>query len=218
MLKSLLCSIALFTIPALADETARALPVPQHDVPSTGELQTAVLAGGCFWGMQGVFQHLKGVHAVTAGYAGGAASTARYDAVEWGDTGHAESVRVVFDPREVSYGRILQVYFSVMDPTTLNHQGPDDGTQYRSEIFAADPAQQRAAQAYIGQLTAAHVFGAPIVTRLSVSRNFFAAEPWHQNYLINHPDQAYIVINDLPKIAKLHQLYPDLYRAQPVVR
>ena len=218
MLKSFLYSVALFAIPALADETARALPLPQQDVPQTAELQTAVLAGGCFWGMQGVFQHLKGVREVKAGYAGGAASTARYDAVEWGNTGHAESVRIVFDPREVSYGRILQVFFSVMDPTTLNHQGPDDGTQYRSEIFAADSAQQRAAQSYIGQLTAAHAFGAPIVTRLSVSRSFYEAEAWHQNYLIKHPDQTYIVINDQPKIAKLRNLYPDLYRAQPVAR
>jgi peptide-methionine (S)-S-oxide reductase len=158
------------------------------------------------------------VREVKAGYAGGAASTAHYDAVEWGNTGHAESVRIVFDPREVSYGRILQVFFSVMDPTMLNRQGPDEGPQYRSEIFAADPAQQRAAQAYIGQLTAAHAFGAPIVTRLSISRSFYAAEAWHQDYLIEHPDERYIVVNDLPKIAKLHNLYPELYRAQPVGR
>jgi peptide-methionine (S)-S-oxide reductase len=218
MLRSLLCSAFLFAAPALADETAGALPVPQQDIPSSGQLQTAVLAGGCFWGMQGVFQHLKGVREVTAGYAGGAASTAHYDAVEWGNTGHAESVRIMFDPREVSYGRILQVFFSVMDPTTLNRQGPDGGPQYRSEIFAADPAQQRAAQAYIGQLTAAHAFGAPIVTRLSISRSFYAAEAWHQDYLIKHPDDRYIVVNDLPKIEKLHNLYPELYRVQPVQR
>ena len=178
--------------------------------------QTAVLAGGCFWGMQGVFEHVKGVERVLAGYAGGNASTAHYEMVGSGTTGHAESVEIVFDPRIVSYGQVLRVYFSVMDPTTLNYQGPDHGTQYRSEIFTADPEQQRVAAAYIAQLEKAHAFSAPIVTSLGTLKGFYRAESYHQDFLILHPDDAYIAINDLPKIEKLKRLYLQLYTEKPV--
>jgi peptide-methionine (S)-S-oxide reductase len=216
MLKSLLIAATILSVPALAEETARPLPVPQQDVPATDGIQTAVLAGGCFWGIAGVFQHVKGVRAVTAGYSGGAATTARYRAVEGGNTGHAEAVQVRFAPHQVSYGRLLQVYFSVMDPTTVNRQGPDQGPQYRSEIFAADPAQRRVAEAYIIQLGAAHAFSQPIATRLSNLSGFYPAEAYHQDYLIRNPSAPYIVVNDLPKLEKLKRLYPDLYRAEPV--
>jgi len=208
--------LLLSTAPAAAEETARTLPAPALDVPAAGTRQTAVLAGGCFWGMQGAFQHVKGVKQVTAGYSGGSAGTAHYETVGTGGTGHAEAVEIVYDPHEISYGRLLQVYFSLMDPTSLDYQGPDDGPQYRSEIFAADAAQERAAEAYIAQLSRAHAFAARIVTRVSLLHGFYTAEPYHQDYLIRHPDQPYIVVNDLPKIAKLHRLYPDLYRPQPV--
>jgi peptide-methionine (S)-S-oxide reductase len=202
---------------AVADETSRPLPAPAIDEPAQTEtLEAAVLAGGCFWGMQGVFQHVKGVHQVLAGYSGGSAGTAHYEEVGTGTTGNAESVRIMFDPKVVSYGEILRVYFSVMDPTTLDYQGPDSGTQYRSEIFAADPAQKRVAEAYIGQLTRAHAFSAPIVTQVGTLKGFYRAESYHQDYLIRHPDQPYIVINDLPKIEKLRRLYPQLYAERPV--
>jgi peptide-methionine (S)-S-oxide reductase len=216
MLKFVVLFAAVMAAAASAEETSRALPVPQQDLPASDGLQTAVLAGGCFWGMQGVFQHVKGVRVVTAGYSGGAASTARYNAVEGGNTGHAEAVRVTFDPHQVSYGRLLQIYFSVMDPTTLNRQGPDQGPQYRSEVFAQEPRQQQIAAAYIAQLGAAHVFGGPIVTRVSLQRGFYPAEDWHQDYLLKHPDAPYIVYNDLPKLEKLQALYPAIYRSRPV--
>ena len=212
-LRALAVMLVLGAGPAVADETARALPAPVID----GEAgDTAVLAGGCFWGMQGVFQHVKGVRQVLAGYSGGDANTAHYEAVSTGMTGHAESVQIVFDPRAISYGQILRVYFSVMDPTTLNYQEPDHGTQYRSEIFAAGPEQQRVAKAYIAQLEKARAFSAPIVTQLGALKGFVRAEGYHQDYLINHPNQPYIAINDLPKIAKLKQLYPQLYVDKPV--
>lgn len=216
MLKAFAFAALLLAAPAAAEETSRPLPLPQQDLPAGEGVQTAVLAGGCFWGIEGVFQHVKGVRAVTAGYSGGAANTAHYDAVEWGNTGHAESVRISYDPHQVSFGRLLQVYFSVMDPTTLNRQGPDEGPQYRSEIFAADPGQASVAAAYIAQLAASHAFSRPIATHLSSQHGFFAAEAYHQDYLVKHPGDPYIVINDLPKIEKLKQLYPDLYQARPV--
>ncbi len=216
MLRALLLAAVLIATPALAEETARALPKPVNDEPASGARETAVLAGGCFWGMQGVFQHVKGVQQVVAGYSGGTARSAQYETVGGGNTGHAESVQIAFDPRVVSYGRILQIFFSVMDPTELDFQGPDYGPQYRSEIFAADAAQLHAAEAYIAQLKQVHAFSAPIVTRISSLHGFYPAESYHQNYLIRHPDQPYIVVNDLPKIDKLHQLYPDLYQARPV--
>ena len=203
--------------PAVADEATRPLPQPVlDDGPVAAPTETAVLAGGCFWGMQGVFQHVKGVSRVLAGYSGGSARDAQYETVSTGTTGHAESVEITFDPKVISYGEILRVYFSVMDPTTLDYQGPDSGTQYRSEIFTAGPAQQRVAEAYIAQLGKAHAFASPIVTQVGQLHGFYRAESYHQDYLIHHPYQPYIVINDLPKIEKLRRLYPQLYREQPV--
>jgi peptide-methionine (S)-S-oxide reductase len=217
MLKTVFAFLALVASPAVADETARPLPAPTLDATLAGAPSaTAVLAGGCFWGIQGVFQHVKGVKQVLSGYSGGAAASARYPAVGTGTTGHAESVQIVFDPHVVSYGQILQVFFSVMDPTTLDYQGPDYGPQYRSEVFAADAAQRRTAEAYIAQLTKAHAFSDAIVTRVSTVRGFYPAEAYHQDYLVRHPDQPYIAVNDLPKIDKLHRFYSQLYREHPV--
>jgi peptide-methionine (S)-S-oxide reductase len=180
--------------------------------------ETVVLSGGCFWGVQGVFAHVKGVQQVVSGYAGGGAATANYEAVSTGATGHAESVRIVFDPRQVSFGRILQIFFSVAtDPTQLDHQFPDDGPQYRSEIFYATPAQQAEAKAYIAQLNQAGEFSRPIVTRVDRLEAFYPAESYHQDYLTRHPDAAYIAAYDLPKIAALKALFPEDYRAAPVL-
>jgi peptide-methionine (S)-S-oxide reductase len=204
--------------PSIADE-ARMIPAPALDQPTaTATSDAAVLAGGCFWGVQGVFQHVEGVTSAVSGYAGGNAETAQYEKVGSGKTGHAEAVRVTFDPSRITYGRILQIYFSVAhDPTQLNRQGPDIGTQYRSAIFPANAAQTAAAKAYIGQLDQAHAFGAPIVTRIEPDRPFYAAEAYHQDFLTRHPAHPYIVINDLPKIEALKRLFPDLYRADPVL-
>lgn len=199
--------------PALAEETSHALP-PAPDDPAAGD--TAVLAGGCFWGMQGVFQHVKGVREVLAGYSGGDASTAQYETVGEGRTGHAESVRIRFDPKQIGYGEILRIYFSVMDPTTKNAQGPDSGPQYRSEIFATNDAQNRIAQTYIAELSKTQDFGAPIVTIVGRYTGFYRAESYHQDYLVRHPGDLYILINDLPKIAKLKRLYPADYVERPV--
>lgn len=203
-----------------AAEEARAIPAPALDEPAPPgtTAETAVLAGGCFWGVQGVFQHVEGVSDAVSGYAGGTAATAQYRTVSGGATGHAEAVRITFDPRHISYGQILQVYFSVAhDPTELNRQGPDVGTQYRSAIFPTDPRQARIAAAYIAQLNEARVFPAPIATRIETGRDFFPAEAYHQNYLTLHPSQPYIAINDLPKIANLKRLFPQLYRETPVL-
>jgi len=210
--------LLLCAAPAFADETTRALPAPVFDSegPQVPASETAILAGGCFWGMQGVFQHVKGVKRVTAGYSGGSGDTAHYEPVGTGRTGHAESVEIVFDPRSISYGQILRIYFSVMDPTTLNYQGPDEGTQYRSEIFYASPGQLRIAQSYVAQLNRARAFSLQIVTQLGALTRFYPAEGYHQNYLIDHPDQPYIAINDLPKIATLRRLYPQFYMDRPV--
>ncbi|HLY97375.1 MAG TPA: peptide-methionine (S)-S-oxide reductase MsrA [Sideroxyarcus sp.] len=176
------------------------------------EEQTAVFAGGCFWGVDAVFKHVKGVTNVVSGYAGGSAATAHYEMVSTGDTGHAESVRVRFDPARVSYQQLLQVFFSVAhDPTQLNRQGPDVGSQYRSVIFYANATQQKAAQEYIRQLTAAHEFSAPIVTQVVPLQQFYPAEEHHQNYLALHPYQPYIVINDMPKLDRLRGQFPALY-------
>jgi peptide-methionine (S)-S-oxide reductase len=217
-MKRIGAALALLCLsPAFADEATRPLPVPtlsQEGVFPPSE--TAVLAGGCFWGMQGVFQHVKGVTRVLAGYSGGSSDTAHYEMVGSGTTGHAESVQITFDPKVVSYGEILRIYFSVMDPTTLDYQGPDSGSQYRSEIFAANPMQRRIAEAYIAQLTQAHVFSDRIVTRVGDIHGFYRAEGYHQDYLIHHPDNPYIVINDLPKIGTLHRLYPQDYVQRPV--
>lgn len=215
MLKKIALTLLLSLAPAMADETNRALPQPLEDAPASGAAQ-AVFAGGCFWGMQGVFQHVKGVREVLAGYAGGAARSARYEEVGSGTTGHAESVRIVYDPTQISYGRLLQVFFSVMDPTTKNYQGPDEGSQYRSEVFAADAGQRRVASSYIAQLSHSQAFARPIVTLVSDLHGFYPAESYHQDYLLLHPNAPYIVINDQPKIEKLRRLYPDLYRDKPV--
>ena len=190
-----------------------ALPEPAADaVALTAGTQTAVFAGGCFWGVDAVFKHVKGVTRVVSGYAGGAASTARYDEVGSGSTGHAESVEVTYDPAVVSYGTLLKVFFIVAhDPTELNRQGPDSGTQYRSTVFVANDAQRAAASAYIAELTKAGVYRRPIVTTLEPLKAFYAAEDYHQNYLALHPNQPYIVINDMPKLAVLKQKMPELF-------
>ena len=181
-------------------------------------MQTAVLAGGCFWGVQGVYQHVRGVRKVLSGYAGGDKSDgANTDTVGSGRTGHAESVEIQFDPKQVSYGELLQIYFSVAhDPTQLNRQGPDVGTQYRSAIFYTDDSQKKIAEAYIAQLDKAKVFERPIVTTVSADTGFYAAEDYHQDYLVNNPDSPYIVFNDLPKVRNLEKLFPRVYVQQPV--
>jgi peptide-methionine (S)-S-oxide reductase len=198
-------------------ETAVKIPAPAaKPAASTATSETIVLAGGCFWGVQGVFQHLKGVESAVSGYAGGIKPKPSYEDVSTGETGHAESVEVTFDPRVVSFGTILQVYFSVAhNPTELDRQGPDTGTQYRSEIFFTNEAQQQLASAYIAELDAAKIFPAPIVTRLAPLAAFYPAEGYHQNYATLHPDQPYIAFNDLPKIANLNRLFPQLYREKP---
>ncbi|MGE5384550.1 MAG: peptide-methionine (S)-S-oxide reductase MsrA [Betaproteobacteria bacterium] len=181
--------------------------------PPAEPLQTAVFAGGCFWGVDAVFKHVKGVTEVESGYAGGQAGTARYEAVSAGNTGHAEAVRVRFNPAAVSYQQLLQVFFTVAhDPTELNRQGPDVGTQYRSAVFYTSPEQQKAVQGYIAQLTAARTFRQPIVTEVSPLAQFYPAEKYHQNYLATHLQQPYIVINDLPKLEQLRQRFPGLYQ------
>lgn len=201
-----------------ASEEGRPLPAPALDEPVTAAVETAVFAGGCFWGVQGVFQHVAGVKEAVSGYAGGKAEDAKYQVVGTGRTGHAESVRVTFDPKTVSYGRLLQIYFSVAhDPTELNRQGPDRGTQYRSTIFPTSDEQAKVAKAYISQLDTAKVFSKPIATTIEPGRSFYAAEAYHQNFLTLNPSYPYIVINDMPKIENLKRLYPEAYRAEPVL-
>jgi peptide-methionine (S)-S-oxide reductase len=204
---------------ATAAEEAHLVPPPAIDEksgPATSEV--AVLAGGCFWGVQGVFQHVKGVVGAVSGYAGGDRATAAYEVVSTGSTGHAESVQITFDPRQITYGRLLQIYFSVAhDPTELNRQGPDTGTQYRSAIFPQNDEQARVAKAYIAQLDAAHAFASPIVTTIEPGRSFYPAEEHHQDFLTRHPNYPYIVVNDLPKVENLERLFADRYRADPVL-
>jgi peptide-methionine (S)-S-oxide reductase len=196
-----------------------AIPAPAaSEAPSTAPLETAVLAGGCFWGVQGVFQHTEGVKNAVSGYAGGDKKTAVYEVVGSGMTGHAEAVKITFDPKKISYGKLLQIYFSVAhDPTQLNRQGPDRGTQYRSAIFPQSDEQAKAAKAYIAQLNEARVYKAAIVTRIEPGKEFFPAENYHQDYLTLHPTQPYIVYNDLPKIKNLQRLFPDVFRAKPAL-
>jgi peptide-methionine (S)-S-oxide reductase len=200
-----------------ASSNAIVLPDPKVDTPlaaAKGE-QTAVFGGGCFWGVEAVFEHVKGVKRVSSGYAGGNSATARYDDVGSGRTGHAESVKVVYDPAVISYGQLLKVFFSVAhDPTQLNRQGPDTGPQYRSAIFAGNAEQAKVATAYIAQLDAAHVFPKPIVTKLEGKKPFFEAEAYHQDYARRNPNDRYIVINDAPKVVHLKQLFPALYRGK----
>ena len=200
-------------------QTPRVVPPPAMDEPvANAARETVVLAGGCFWGVQGVFQHVKGVVSAVSGYAGGGQAAAKYEVVSTGVTGHAESVRVTFDPHRISYGRILQIFFSAAhDPTELNRQGPDTGTQYRSAVFPLNTEQARVAQAYIDQLNQSHTFQANIVTRVEAGHTFYPAEAYHQDYLTLHPDNPYIAINDLPKLAALQRLFPDLYQSEPLL-
>ena len=203
---------------ALAAEAPVVIPAPALDNPKTpGPVQTAVIAGGCFWGVHGVYQHVRGVQRVLSGYSGGTKATADYEAVSRGATGHAESVEIRFDPRELSYGEILQIYFSVVhDPTQLNRQGPDTGPQYRTNIFYVDESQKRIAQAYIAQLEKARAFARAIVTRVDPLSAFYPAEAYHQDFLVKNPTYPYIVVHDLPKIGNLKKVFPGHYREQPV--
>jgi peptide-methionine (S)-S-oxide reductase len=188
-------------------------PIVDDTVATAKSQQTVVIAGGCFWGIQAVFQHVKGVTSATSGYSGGAASTAEYEKVSSGDTGHAESVKITYDPSQITYGQLLKVFFSVAhDPTELNRQGPDTGTQYRSSIFYSTKDQKRIAEAYIAQLDKAKVFSRPIVTQVVGLKAFYPAEAYHQGYATLHPDNPYIVYNDAPKVAHLQQEFPGLYK------
>lgn len=203
---------------AIAAEGVVAAPAPAYDPPDGATSRTAVLAGGCFWGVQGVFSHVKGVTGAVSGYAGGQRATADYETVSGGGTGHAESVRITYDPRVVSYGSLLRIYFSVVaDPTQLDRQGPDHGTQYRGALFPTTPEQAKVAQAYIDQLGRAKLWPAPIVTRIEAFRGFYPAEAYHQDFLALHPRYPYIAINDLPKVAALKRLYPQSWRDRPVL-
>jgi len=214
----LLMGLAIASHPVAADG-ARVVPAPMVDAPP-GQATSAVvvLAGGCFWGVQGVYQHVKGVTSAVSGYAGGDRRSAEYETVSTGRTGHAESVQITYDPRQISYGRILQIFFSVVhDPTELNRQGPDTGTQYRSAIFPLNAEQADVAKAYIAQLDQLHTFKKPIATKIEPDRTFYPAENYHQDFLTRNPRYPYIAINDLPKIDDLKRLLPELYRATPLL-
>jgi peptide-methionine (S)-S-oxide reductase len=215
---ALFTAAALRLTPSIAAD-GRAIPAPAIDETSSSATSAvAILAGGCFWGVQGVFQHVTGVTNAVSGYAGGEKKNAQYDIVSMGKTGHAESVQVTYDPRRITYGRLLQIYFSVAhNPTQLNRQGPDVGTQYRSAIFPTNADQERIAKAYIAQLNQARVFDAPIVTRIETGQSFYPAEEYHQDFLTRNPRYPYIVINDLPKIEDLKRLFPNVYHAEPVL-
>ena len=210
-------SVAVTRSAELMAEGPVIVPAPSYQAPASKGLETAVFAGGCFWGVQGVFAHVTGVRSAVSGYAGGDAKTARYQQVGTGRTGHAEAVRIVFDPTQVSYADLLRIYFSVVaDPTTLNYQGPDSGTQYRTAIFPTTLEQKVMAQRYIGQLEKAGIWHNPIVTRVEAGA-FYPAEAYHQDFLMRNPDHPYIRINDLPKISALKRLFPGEYRAKPVL-
>ena len=219
----ILRAFLLAALPAvvLAAGSGRVIPAYQSDAlapNATAVTETAVVAGGCFWGIQGVFQHVKGVTNAVSGYAGGTAGSARYDTVSSGQTGHAEVVQVTFDPRLISYAQVLQILMSVgHDPTQLNRQGPDVGTQYRSAIFPGNETQARIARDYIAQLNRARAFPAAIATKVEAGATFYPAEAYHQDYLVRNPRQPYIVVHDLPKIAELKRLFPKSYREQPVL-
>jgi peptide-methionine (S)-S-oxide reductase len=211
----LLMALAGLILSLHAGDKAMALPVPAVDKPlaANSGKETLVLAGGCFWGVQAVFQHVKGVISATSGYSGGDSKTAEYEIVSTGSTGHAESVKVVYDPSKITYGQLLQVFFSVaLDPTELNRQGPDEGTQYRSAIFYANDEQKHIAEAYIAQINQAKVFRGPIVTQVVALKAFYPAEGYHQDYATLHPDSGYIKYNDLPKVTHLQQQFPNLYQ------
>lgn len=199
-------------------EEFTSIPAPAIDLASTSATETVVVAGGCFWGVQGVFQRVKGVTSAVSGYAGGMASTAEYERVNMGNTGHAESVKITYDPKQVSLGKLLQIYFSVAhDPTQVNRQGPDVGSQYRSAVFPANEDQAKVVKAYIEQLNDTRVYKAAIATKIEMKRAFYAAERYHQDYMTVHPRDQYIVYNDLPKVEALAMMYPELYRADPVL-
>lgn len=216
---ALLCALAYQQHSATAGETGVVIAAPTVDLRANGETSaTAIFAGGCFWGMQGVFQHVTGVTSAVSGYAGGDARSASYEAVSSGATGHAESVKITYDPKQISYGKLLQIYFSVAhDPTQLNRQGPDTGTQYRSAIFPQSPEQRAVAEKYIAQLDASRAYKKPLVTRIESGKTFYAAEAYHQNYMTLHPNEPYIVSNELPKLANLKRIVPDLYRPEAVL-
>jgi len=211
-------AVGLFTQPAVAQEAPVVIPAPTMDLVETSTSATAIFAGGCFWGVQGVFQHVKGVNNAVSGYSGGAAETATYELTGSGTTGHAEAVEITYDPSVVSYGQLLQIYFSVAhNPTQLNYQGPDRGTQYRSTIFAVTDQQAETAKAYIAELDAADRFEAPIATTIEPFDAFYPAEQYHQDFLTLNPTWPYIVFHDLPKIAALEKIFPDAFRASPVL-
>jgi peptide-methionine (S)-S-oxide reductase len=212
-------AIAAFSVaPSRAAEDAVVIPPPTADVPSSEGLQTAVVSGGCFWGVQGVFQHTAGIASAVSGYAGGNKSTASYEQVSTGTTGHAESVQIKYDPKKISYGKILQIFFSVVhDPTQLNRQGPDSGTQYRSAIFTTSDEQKKVADAYVAQLNAAKVYSKPIVTKVGPLQGFFPAEDYHQDYLTLHPNQPYIAYNDIPKVQNLKKMFAEDYIEKPTL-
>ena len=212
-------AIAAFAVmPSRAAEDAVKIPPPAADAQGADGIQTAVLAGGCFWGVQGVFQHTAGVTSAVSGYAGGSQMTATYEQVSSGSTGHAESVQVKYDPKKISYGKILQIFFSVVhDPTQLNRQGPDSGTQYRSAIFTTSDEQKKVADAYIAQLNAAKAYPKPIVTKVGSLQGFFPAEAYHQDYLTLHPNQPYIAYNDLPKVENLKKMFAENYIEKPTL-
>jgi peptide-methionine (S)-S-oxide reductase len=212
-------ALVLRLAPVSAEPEVRALPAPALDVsPAAPGTQTAVFAGGCFWGVQGVFEHVKGVTRAVSGYAGGQVANPGYEQVSTGTTGHAESVSVTFDPAQVSYGKLLQIFFSVaLDPTQVDRQGPDSGTQYRSALFVTGADQERVARAYVAQLETTHAFSRPIATRIESSGPFYPAEGYHQDYLEHHPDAPYIAINDMPKVHGLQTLFPETWQAKPVL-
>jgi peptide-methionine (S)-S-oxide reductase len=216
-----LLAFAAFMLPMTrsAAESARVLPVPAVDeAPRGATTETAVFAGGCFWGVQGVFQHVKGVTRAVSGYAGGTVANPGYEQVSTGATGHAESVSVTFDPAQISYGQLLRIFFSVaLDPTEVNRQGPDWGTQYRSALFVTGPEQEKVAHAYIAQLEASHAFSRPIATKVEQGAPFYPAEAYHQDYLQHNPDAPYIAINDMPKVHGLQTLFPANWRGEPVL-
>jgi peptide-methionine (S)-S-oxide reductase len=212
-------AISAFAIaPSRAAEDAVIIPAPTTDVAASDGAQTAVIAGGCFWGVQGVFQHTSGVLNAVSGYAGGSKATADYNMVSTGSTGHAESVQIKYDPKKISYGKILQIFFSVAhDPTQLNRQGPDSGTQYRSAIFTTNDEQKKIAEAYIAELNAAKVYKKPIVTKVGPLDAFYPAEAYHQDYLTLHPNQPYIAFNDIPKVENLKKIFADNYQEKPTL-
>jgi peptide-methionine (S)-S-oxide reductase len=209
---------ALSIAPSRAAEEAVIIPAPAADVQAADGIQTAILAGGCFWGVQGVFQHTAGVLNAVSGYSGGAKATANYTMIGTGTTGHAEAVEIKYDPKKISYGKLLQIFFSVVhDPTQLNRQGPDSGTQYRSAIFTTSDEQKKVAEAYIAQLNAAKVYRKPIVTKIGPLDAFYAAEAYHQDYLTLHPNQPYIAYNDIPKVENLKKIFAENYIEKPTL-